>query len=370
MKRVLCLLSNMNAGGAETFLMKIYRELDKTKYQMDFCVNVNEKNYYEDEIYALGGKMFRVSARSNGIQRHNKELFLVIKENNYKFVLAVSSSSTAYLDLKFAKKAGAKWCCVRSSNSNIGMPTKQRVIQEGLRVLYNKYADVLIAPSDLAAECLFGHHYRDDKRFVYLRNALNIDRFQFSEEKRKSIRKQLSVEDTAYIVGHVGRFYKQKNHDFLIGIFAEIAKERPDAKLLMVGSGELKADICRKVERMGLMSQVIFAGTRSDVNDILSAMDIFIFPSFFEGMPNTVIEAQANGLPCLISDSITKDADITGNVCFFDISRSAREWADQTRCMKRKSDSSIMLREKGYGIKDCVKRFEENIWERYSSDKN
>lgn len=363
MKRLLCLLSNMNAGGAETFLMKLYRGLDRTEYQMDFCVNVPEKNYYEDEIAALGGRMFRIPPRSAGIAAHDRALRDLIRKEGYRYVLAVSSSATAYLDLRTAKRAGAALCSVRSSNSNLGMSAASKCRHLLLRGCFQRWADRLIAPSDLAAIHMFGRHYDRDPRFFYLRNALAYEDFRFSPADRARIRAELSLPADCLTVGHVGRFYRQKNHSFLLEVFAALLRSAPEARLLLVGAGELEPAIREQAAALGLTERVIFAGVRADVSALLSAMDVFVFPSFFEGMPNTVIEAQASGLPCVVADTVTREADVTGLVEYLPLG-DARQWAQAAIAAVRpeRPDTRQAFREHQYDISRAVEQFVQIVF--------
>ena len=351
-------MSNMNAGGAETFLMKLYREIDRTQYQMDFCVNVQEKNYYEDEINELGGNIFRIPARSEGLKEHNRQLAKLIKNKQYKYVLIVSASSTAYLDAYIAKKSGAKKCIIRSSNSKNGSFGLKNIIEHILKKLFNHCADVLIAPSDLAAKNLFGDKFEKDKRFKYLNNGLDLSLYRFYMDERNRIRRKHNISDDTLVIGHIGRFNGQKNHLFLVDIIAELSK-RENAILIFVGNGDLKEEIRKKVSDIGLSEKVIFAGLSSEVASYLSAMDVFVFPSFYEGMPNTVIEAQANGIPCVISDAITKNANVTGLVTYLPLASGVGTWVDTILQMagKRQINAEKMLAAAGYEIKDCAKQF-------------
>lgn len=365
MRRVLCLISNMNAGGAETYLMKLYRSWDRNQYQMDFCVNVWGNNYYEDEINLLGGKIYRIPSRTENYIQHNKQLRMIIQKYQYKYVLVVSSSATAYLDLKVAKKAGATICAVRSSNSNIGSSRLKRVLQAMLRIAYMKYANVLMAPSDLAAENMFGKQYQKDKRFVYQRNGLNLSTYSYSESKRTSIRQEFGIRDDEVLVGHVGRFFLQKNHKFLINIFNMMLQLQPNCKLMLVGTGELESEIKCMIHNLDIDDKVVFTGVRPDVPDLLSAMDIFVFPSFFEGMPNTVVEAQAVGLPCLISDTITKDVRITERVYFMSLNCNEKKWAEKAIGILGQHEdrnTTYQLIDSGYDIGACMKTFINSIF--------
>lgn len=326
MKRLLCLLSSMNAGGAETFLMKVYRNIDREKYQMDFCINVKEKCFYEDEILAMGGKIYRIPSKSENLKEFKKQLTEIIKTHGYDHVLRVTSSAMGFMDLKVAKKAGAKVCCARSSNASDGDSLKSKVMHRVGRALYNRYVDVKVAPSDLAARYTFTDKAYENGKVNIVHNGVDLGIFRYHPEERTRIRAELGIDDNTKVVGHVGRFDEQKNHTFLIDIFAKMLESEKDLKLLLVGKGKLQDQVREKAEQLGISESVIFAGVRSDVPHLLSAMDVFVFPSFYEGMPNTVIEAQATGLPCIIADTITREADITGIVKYMPLG-NAEAWA-------------------------------------------
>lgn len=328
MKRLLCIVSAMNTGGAETFLMKLYREIDRTQYQMDFCVNIFEKGFYDDEIESLGGKIYHIPAKSANVREYRKQLFQIVKDGRYKSVLRITSSAAGFLDLKIAKKAGAERCCARSSNSSDGKSLTAKIAHRLGRLLYGQYVDVKIAPSDLAARYTFGKKAYKQGKVNILHNAVDLSVYQYSVVKRQQIREEFQLSPDTLLIGHIGRFDVQKNHGFLIHIFEQISKRRSNAKLLLVGKGPLETEVRSLVQELGIEEKVIFAGIRSDVPGIMSAMDVLVFPSLYEGMPNVVIESQATGLPCVISDTITKEADITGLVGFYNLSDDYSVWAD------------------------------------------
>ncbi len=359
MKRVLCILSSMNAGGAETFLMKIYRAIDREKYQMDFCLN-SKDNYYGKEIKSYGGKIFYIPEKSKSLTEFKRGLTKIIKENNYKYVLRIGANAMSFMDLKVAKKAGAEVLAVRSSNSSSGGGIKNAVAHFIGRLLYEKYINVKIAPSTEAAEFTFGKNSVKKGRAHLLHNAIDIDKYLFNQAARESVREELDISDKL-VVGHIGRFAPQKNHEFLLDIFGEISKREKNAVLLLVGTGELQEKIKKKAHDMEIADKVMFLGVRSDIPKILSAMDIFLFPSFFEGMPNTVIEAQGSGLSCIIADTITKEADITGLVEYMPLSADKEAWAK--KCIdtmksigERRNTKEDFVREK-YDIKSGAEEF-------------
>ena len=360
-KRLLCLVSCMNTGGAETFLMKLYRKIDRTKYQMDFGVFTEEESFYDKEIKSLGGNIYHLAPKTKNFFLYKKGLYDLVRSEQYKYVLRITSNAAGFYDLKIAKEAGAKVCIARSSNSSDGESFKVKLINSISRFLYVKYVDVKVAPSDLAAEYTFGKSATTKGEVYYLNNGLDLDVYCFSEERRIRIRKEFDLQHK-FIVGHVGRFSRQKNHEFLLDIFHALKKKRQNAVLLLVGNGELKKNIEDRAKALGIADSIIFAGIRSDVPDLLSAMDIFVFPSFYEGMPNTVIEAQATGLPCVIADTITREAGVTDCVRFKSLHDSAESWADKTLSLfdKDKADRSFYsdkMKNAGYDIDSCVKQF-------------
>jgi len=365
MKRVLCILSSMNAGGAETFLMKVYRQLDKTQYQMDFCINEPKECYYEQEIRMLGGRLYRIPSKSESVLQFSKELKKVIRDNGYEYVLRVTSNAMGFMDLMIAKQAGAKRCIARSSNSSDGDGFKTWFAHQLGRRLYGRFVDVKIAPSELAAAYTFGRKSVEQKQVFMLRNGLNLETYCYDPYGRQVIRAELGIEQDALVVGHVGRFTAQKNHRFVLESFAVIQKKNPSARLLLVGRGELEDEIHQQVENLGLNGTVIFCGIRSDIPRILSAMDVFLFPSLYEGMPNTVVVAQATGLPCVIADTITKEADLTGLVNYLPLSAPAEYWASivlQNIGNRRVNVQQDFINH-GYDIQTVAREFELIVFE-------
>ena len=367
MKRLLCILSNMNAGGAETFLMKVYRALDRSKYQMDFCLNVQEKCFYNDEILALGGRIFYIPSKSQNASIFKKKLSALVRDREYKYVLRITSNAAGFMDLMIAKKAGAKICSARSSNSSDGGSKIVNMIHRVARAMYVKYVDVKFAPSDLAAIYTFGERAYKRGEVTVLPNAVDLNVFKYDEVARDQIRLQFNISESTTVIGHIGRFMEQKNHSFLVKIFDSIHKTNPDTVLLLVGVGGLEAQIKEQIASYGLAENVIFAGLRSDVPQVLSAMDVFVMPSFFEGMPNTVIEAQATGLPCLISDTITREANITGLVEYLPL-QNPDVWATKALSLvsENRLDTKQAFRENKYDIESTVGTFVNLVFgERY-----
>ena len=358
MKRLLCILSNMNSGGAETFLMKLYRKFDLTKYQMDFCINTKDDCFYSKEIKELGGRIFYIPPKSAGVSEFKKNLSQLIKNEEYKYVLRITSNAAGFMDLKIAKNAGAEICSARSSNSSDGSSLTINGIHYLSRFLYGKYVDVKFAPSDLAAEYTFGKKAVNNGKVSMLHNAVDLSVYKYYPDDRERLREEFGFENDL-VIGHIGRFMEQKNHSFLLDVFYEIKKKNENAKLLLVGgNGDLEEFVHQKVIDLELEKSVIFTGIRSDIPQLLSAMDVFVMPSLFEGMPNTVVEAQATGLPCVIADTITREANITGLVEYLPL-KDPQIWSRKVldAVAEQRADTKKIFLDKQYDIESTVEKF-------------
>lgn len=362
MKRLLCIVGSMDAGGAETFLMKIYRNFNREKYQMDFCVAKQEKNFYEDEILSLGGKIHRITPKSKGLIQNFIDIKRIVKKNQYKYVLRISQHSLSALELLAAKFGGAKVLVFRSSNTNSGGGKLNLILHYIFRPISNLIVNVKIAPSTEAARYMFGNRIVKRGKFNLIKNGLDVKKFKYSEEARNAIRKELNAEDK-FIIGHVGRFTKQKNHKFLLDIFKIFLSQNSNSILLLIGKGELEEEIRNYANKLEIGDNVIFYGVSDKVNKFYSAMDTFVFPSLFEGMPNTIIEAQTSGLECLVSNAITKECNITGKVKFKSLEDSAEDWSNEIKNNNEdRHGAERILYNESYDINLVVSDFEKVIF--------
>ena len=351
-------MSSMNAGGAETFLMKQYRRMDREKYQLDFCVNVEERGYYDDEIEAMGGRIFRIPPKSQDFRKSLEALEAIVSENGYESVLCSSVKPGTALELVAARKGGAKRLIYRSSNSSVDGGFKQKLLHLTVGQLAKTVPTVKIAPSKEAAEYCFGKGCIKKGKAFLLHNGIDTSVYRYSDETREAMRKEFGFTNE-FVIAHVGRFSNQKNHSFLLDVFAEMLKINPDSVLMLVGTGELEDEIKQKAERLNITDKIRFLGVRSDVPKLLCAADVFVFPSFYEGMPNTVIEAQALSLHCVISDKITPEADITGLVEYLPLN-NAKHWAQSALKYKAgypRRDMTEIFKSKKYDTETTSKEF-------------
>lgn len=364
MKRLLCLATSMNTGGAETFMMKLYHSIDKSKYQMDFCLTDNNPGYYDNEIKFMGGRIFYTVKKTDNLYKCLKGIKNIVKTKKYDYVLRVSAQSLSVLDLMAAKAGGAKRLVFRSTNAGVENK-KEMLLNKMFFFLPRLVPDVKIAPSTEAAEFMFGKNCVTNGKAIILNNAVNIDIYSFNPKSRIKLRNEINAGD-GLLIGHIGRFSKQKNHIFLIEIFKEILKRDSSAHLVLVGTGELKDEIAAKAIELECIDRIVFLGVRNDIPDILSAIDIIVFPSLYEGLPNTIIEAQATGLRCILSDVISHEVDLTGDIKFLSLNSPASEWADMTVSYgynyERHNNKEVFIN-KGYDIETVTRRFEQIVFE-------
>ncbi|WP_338449846.1 glycosyltransferase family 1 protein [Niallia oryzisoli] len=322
--RVLHVVVNMNRGGAETLLMNLYRNIDRSKVQFDFLTC--KPGVFDEEIRELGGKIYRIPYISDiGHFRYRKELNKFFEENKDYYIVHSHMDKMSGFVLHAAKKAGIQIRIAHSHNTSSEGGTVARAYKSYAGKYIAASATHLLACSTSAAKWLFS--YQASKAMI-LKNGIECDKLSYSQTTRKQKRKELNLPEESFIVGHVGRFNHQKNHSFLIDIYSEIAKKNPYSDLLLVGEGPLQDEIQRKVSELGLVDKVFFLGVRSDVHQLLQACDVMLFPSLHEGLPVTLVEAQAAGLPCIISDVITTEVDIgAGLIQYENLKSSPEAWA-------------------------------------------
>lgn len=327
-QRILILINTIDAGGAETFVMKVFRCLDKHKYIFDFLINKKDSDFYLQEINDLGGKVFYGWAKSKNPIKSFQYIKRVVKENKYSCVFCVAVHPIGWIDLLAARIGGAKKILTRSTNSNAG-GIVSRILAKLSRPLIRLLSTHLLAPSKEAGEWLFGRKSVEQNKVTIIANGIDTKDYIYDVQIRQRVRHELKIGENTLVIGHVGRFNRQKNHEKLINIFAEINRRNKDSQLVLVGVGELMSDIQKKVDELGLTGAVSFLGIRNDVPKLLMAFDVFCFPSLYEGMPNAVIEAQAAGVRCVISDTISKDVKITDHLYFVSLNEDDTVWAEK-----------------------------------------
>lgn len=357
--RILHCVTAMNRGGLETLIMNIYRNIDKSKFDFDFLVQKKGVFDYSCEINNLGGKIYTVdSFNPFKILKYESSIdsFFRSHANEYDIVHAHNNSFAMYV-LKYAKKYGIKTRIAHSHTTNNSLSLKTPFVIYN-KLLLKKYYTNQFACGTKASEWLFGN-----KNSYIIKNAIDISNFCFSNEKRIEIRDKLNIKSDEIVIGHVGRFEKEKNHSFLIKLLNQCKSENINAKLVLIGDGSLKKMIQEKIEKLGLTKNTIFIGNIDNVNDYLNAMDVFVLPSFFEGLPVTLIEAQSNGLKCLVSSNVSDECSITSNIYFMSLNKSISKWCAEIVKLSKlpRLDESYKIIESGFEIKSATKKL-ENIY--------
>lgn len=351
--RILQVVTIMNRGGAEAMVMNHYRAIDRSKVQFDFLVNREERGAYDDEIEDMGGRIFRSPAiRPWTYFSYFRWLDGFFKKHaiEFKAVHAHLQENSGFA-LHYAKKYGI---ANRLATSHIAMPMDYKYP-------FRKFADYFLQRSvsmRLACGKDAGAHMYGARPFEVLPNAINTDVFAFDLDMRIKKRKELGIEDNSILIGHVGRFCIQKNHKFVVKLFAEYLKRFPQAYLVLVGVGPLKESIQRLVKSLNIVERVKFLCLRDDVAELMQAFDVFFMPSRFEGLPVSVIEAQAAGLSCVISDTIDHTVDVTGNVEFVSFVDPDDVWIDAIyrAASAERKDTSKKIIASGYDVKQNTLR--------------
>lgn len=365
MKRILVFGMTENPGGVESFLINYYRHLDRTKLQLDFLCNSYNPVAYEDELLALGARTFHIISRRRNAFRYMQELRDLFESHAAEWAAVwVNVSSLANIDyLILAKQYGISKRIIHSHNSR-NMDSRLRgLVHARNKRLVDRYATDFWACSKDAAEWF----YRPDvmPRVQLIPNAIDVSRMAYSVDTRKQIRESLGIPSDDVVFGNVGRLHFQKNQSFALDIFHAYQKKNPHSRLILVGQGEDEEILKAKSATLGLDHSVTFAGVQNNVAAWLSAFDLFLFPSVFEGLGIAALEAQANGLPVLASaDVIPEDVRINPNLFFFSLDHSASSWAEKAEKIlagtERISNEQILrnFEDHGYEIRSAAKKLE------------
>lgn len=357
MKRILHIGMGSKLGGIEIFIMNLYRNIDRSKVQFDFINSSKDKLYFEDEIKELGGRIYKVIPRSKNIIKNRKMIEQIIDEKKYKIIHFHINTLSYYTPIKIALNKNIK-IFVHSHNEWKGKNIKTLLMHKinKLRLAKNNNKIIKLACSDRAGKWIFGK-----AEFKVAKNAIDVDKFKFDINKRESIRKKLNINENTNVIGHVGAFRTQKNHEFLIDVYKEYLKLNKNSMLLLLGDGKLKNKINKKVHKLEIQDNVKFIGNRNDTNLFYSAFDNFLFPSLFEGLGIVLIEAQASGLNCIVSDKIPSEAIINDNVERISLKTNSKKWAESLNLLSNKTNDRkkiVSTKMKGWDIKYLAKEFE------------
>lgn len=325
-ERIAYIIGKWLGGGVESVVMNYYRNMDRSKYQIDFICDEDSTNIPYSEIEELGGRVILIPPYQHVI-KYKKELIKIFKKNKYKIVHSHINTLSVF-PLRAAKKAGVPIRIAHSHSTTNKAEKKKNLMKQILRPFSKKYATHYFCCSELAGRWLFGDKVYDDGKVFLLNNAIDLNNFKYDEKIRIEKRKELGIDDTKLVIGHLGRFVTQKNHEFLIEIFNEIQKKNKNAILLLAGQGPLKEKIEEKVKNLGIDDKVFFLGQVNDAYKLYQAFDVFLLPSLYEGLPVVGVEAQATGLLCELSSDMTKETKVLETTRFISLNKSADEWAN------------------------------------------
>lgn len=350
--RVLHVLGSTQLGGAESRIMDLYRHMDRSRVQFDFLVHTDQKGHFDEEIEKLGGHIYRVPRfrlyNYFSYKRAVKEFFGL--HHDFKAVQG-HITSTAAIYLPIAKKAGVPVTIAHARSAGVDKGVKGRLTRWMRRNL-SKKADFLFTCSRLAGISVFGERAVKEGKTIFIPNAIDCQTFAYNEEKREKMREKLGIKDQ-YVIGHVGRFHYAKNHEYLLQVFAALynrkklnydlingtktsnieleGEKKKDYLLLLLGEGSGMEEAKQLAEKLGIADRVRFLGNRNPVCDYYQAMDYFVYPSRYEGLPGTIVEAQASGLRCVMSDTICEEVAVTELVQMRSIEEDAAHWAEYIR---------------------------------------
>lgn len=359
--RVLQVFTIMNRGGAESMIMNYYRKIDRSQIQFDFLVHRKEKAAFDEEIENLGGRIYRfdpINPLFPG-DYYNK-LRDFFKEHSEYSIIHSHLNTFSCFPLKIAKEFNIPCRIAHAhiaiddvslgslfSNKESIKETFKKLIKLQLKKKVKKDATDLFSCGDKAGNWLFGK----DTSFTTMNNAIDTEKFAYNQSIAQQYKKEFDVEKNL-VIGHVGRFASQKNHAFLLKIFKEVLQKKPTAVLMMVGDGPLRSVMEKEAAQLSIEKSICFLGVRADVPQLFQMFDVFVFPSFYEGLPVTLIEAQAAGIKVFASDSITTEVSLTEDIEFLSIDQSPESWADKILAIDAsiKNDNVQKIVEGNYDI--------------------
>ena len=361
--RVLQVFTILNRGGAETNIMNYYRNIDRSKIQFDFLVHREEPGAYEKEIRALGGKIFRLPpVHPLHLKKYKEAVRKFFEENpDYQIIHGNSSELGSYIYAE-AKRKNIPVIIAHAHSSTMSLDVKS-LFRYFLKMHMRRYVNTYFTCSYESSIYLFGK--KNVKQTYQVNNAIEVGKFKFNKSLAQRVLNKLGIMSDFNIV-HVGSFNPIKNHSFIVEVFSELRKQRSSAHLFLIGEGYLKETILHQVSELGLNSNVTFLGLREDVNELLQAMDVFLFPSHYEGFGIALAEAQASGMQYVISDGIPKEAILVPeNVTVLSLREKAETWAEKilTLDLSDRKDVSEIIVTKGYDIKENAKKLEHKYIE-------
>ena len=357
--RILQFIGSLNVGGSQSMIMNIYRNIDRTKVQFDFIIDRKDETFFKKEIESYGGRVYTFDECFRGFNycQYKKQWKVFFMDHPEYHMIHCHVRSLASIVLREAKKNGLKTICHSHNIANGG--GIKSVVKKYLQSRIREYCDFYFACSEEAAKWLFGKEIYNSNKCIIVNNAIEIKNYLYNQSYRDEIRKRYNVSDETYLVGHVGRFVPQKNHDFIFGLM-KATRNKKDIKYMLCGDGNLKADFQGIARSQGLEDKVIFVPSNNEIYKYYNAFDYFIFPSLYEGLGMVLIEAQYSGLDCLVSPFIPKEAKISDNYKVEEL--SIPKWKTEISLRKKNSERNkvrLLENAKKYDVKETARMFEQ-----------
>ncbi len=351
--RILHIVGSMHPGGMENFIMNLYENIDRDRFQFDVIVHMRREDDYVDRIRSMGGRVYELPRLTKSPAANLKGIRKIVRENGYPVVIRHTPNALVAPQLLAAKKGGAVAVCHSHNETD-----PKKILHLLGRAMLKRMSIERFACSERAGKWMFGK-----KAFRIVHNAVDIDKYCFQREKRERLRREFGLGD-GHVYGHVANFIESKNHTYLMRVYAGLAAADPGASFVCIGDGELRRRTEEEAETLGIRDRVIFTGVRFDTDAWMSAMDVLIFPSLFEGLPLTLIEAQASGLPCLISRAVTGDVEVTqGLLTWESVAAEPSEWVKKALLLAHQKTDRSCQRESiarhGYDIRSLAEWYEQ-----------
>lgn len=358
------IMGKMVGGGVEAVVMNYYRHIDKSKVQFHFIIDEDSTNIPKEEIKSMGGKIILIPPYQK-LPSYIKNLKKVLTENQYKIVHSHINALSVF-PLYTAKLAGVKIRIAHSHSTTNKKEWKKNILKNIFRPFSKLFATDYLACSKLAGSWLFSSKTLNQGQVTIINNAIDIDKFLYNKDIRTKKRKELNIKDETLVIGHIGRFVAQKNHLFLLDIFKELHSQHPNSILLLAGTGPLLTKVQEKVQALNLTNNVKFLGQIEDANTLYQAMDIFLLPSLYEGLPVVGVEAQTAGLLTILSSAMTEETKILETTKFISLEESPQSWAStilkEYTKFKRKNNK-LEIQKNGFDIHTEAKKLEQKYIE-------
>ncbi|MBP3263088.1 glycosyltransferase [Pseudobutyrivibrio sp.] len=361
----------MGAGGISTLTISMYDLMDHDKIQYSYLMFRDKTEFYEEKVKKSGCKKIIVDTEKMGaLKKFYSKIICVgkaLKQNDVDIMHIDASSPYDVIIAISAKLGGVKTVIMHSHNDNFEKDANKirNLLMPFFKFLIPWFVDYYIACSRSAAEFMFPKRIMKEKEVLILKNGIVADKYVFDAKTRQEIRAQYNLADK-FVIGHVGRFVEQKNHDFLIDIFYEVQKINPNAVLLLIGTGEYEQRIFDKVKALNIENKVIFVGTSHEVHKLMNAMDVFVFPSLFEGLGMVAVEAQASGLPTICASTVPIEAKVSDLFEQVDLRESPSYWAkvilSKTNCINQRKNMYLSVLNAGYDVKESAKILQEKYF--------